>query len=71
MLILLVMERAQSHASGEEGDNFVHVQKMPGVTGIGGDPESDIDGDALKRSMKPLIYLLPKLSALIKVQSGE
>ena len=29
-------ERVQHHASGEEGDNSVHVEKMPDPTGVGG-----------------------------------
>ena len=36
-------ERVQHHASGEEGDNFVHIEKMPDSTGVGGDSESEID----------------------------
>ena len=59
-------ERAQHHASGEEGDNFVHVEKMPDSTDVGGDSESEIDKLRLGA-----LHFFPNLPVLIKFQSKE
>jgi hypothetical protein len=59
-------ERAQHHASGEEGDNFVHVEKMPDPTGFGGDSESEIDKLHLRA-----LHFFPNLPVLIKFQSKK
>jgi hypothetical protein len=46
------VERAQHRTSGEEGDNFVHVQKMPVLPVLGMILRVTSISDALERSMK-------------------